>query len=140
MVITASDDQVMLARCLERGAAGVFDKAVSFETLLTYVLDAALGRTTLRPAARDELMAVLAGHRRDVSALHATFGRLTEPEAQVLTMLVRGSTPDEVSASALVAVATVRTHVRGVLDKLGVNSQLAAVALARQTGWPEAVT
>jgi DNA-binding CsgD family transcriptional regulator len=31
----------------------------------------------------------------------------------------------------------VRTHVKSLLRKLGVNSQLAAVALARGNGWDE---
>jgi DNA-binding CsgD family transcriptional regulator len=36
-----------------------------------------------------------------------------------------------------VSLATVRTQIRGILNKLGVTSQLAAVALARRAGWPE---
>jgi DNA-binding CsgD family transcriptional regulator len=34
-----------------------------------------------------------------------------------------------------VSEATVRSHVRGVLTKLDVTSQLAAVALALRSGW-----
>lgn len=42
----------------------------------------------------------------------------------------------EIARSQYVALSTVRSYVKSVLRKLGVNSQLAAVALARDAGWP----
>lgn len=41
----------------------------------------------------------------------------------------------EIASDAVVSVATVRSQVRGVLTKLGVSSQLQAVARARRAGW-----
>src|SRR5439155_8795165 len=96
LILTASQDHVVLARCLEAGASGVFDKAQAFDELLTWVVDAALGRTTMRPASRDELLADLADHRRDTGSLRATFDRLTEREAEVLAAIVVGSSADEI--------------------------------------------
>jgi DNA-binding NarL/FixJ family response regulator len=46
----------------------------------------------------------------------------------------------EVAQEAFVSEATVRTHVKSILAKLGVSSQLAAVALARDAGWGSRVT
>ena len=63
--------------------------------------------------------------------------RLTEREAQVLRCLAGGRSVATIAAASYVAEATVRTHVRGVLTKLGVGSQLAAVALAHHSGWLE---
>lgn len=137
LVLTASQDPVMLAQCLEAGAAGVFDKAQPFDDLLGYVTDAALGRTTMRPAAREVLLAHLADHRRDTDALRTSFGRLTDREAAVLAAIIEGFNADEIADRLTVAVSTVRSHIRSILDKLGVNSQLAAVALARRAGWPD---
>jgi DNA-binding NarL/FixJ family response regulator len=42
-----------------------------------------------------------------------------------------------IAARTHVAETTVRTQVRGVLTKLGVGSQLEAVALAHHSGWLE---
>ena len=64
------------------------------------------------------------------------FEELTKSEADVLVGLIDGETAAEVAASRFVAISTVRTHVRQILRKLGVNSQLAAVAMAREAGWP----
>ena len=67
--------------------------------------------------------------RRGVAAKAAS------PEMRSNSAIVDGSTADEIAAREFVAVSTVRTHIRSILDKLGVNSQLAAVALARRSGW-----
>jgi DNA-binding NarL/FixJ family response regulator len=137
LVLTASHDRVLLARCLEAGAHGVFDKAQPFDDLVTWLSDAMLGRVTMRPAARDALLAELDEHRRQSDEVGSLFDRLTERERAVLVAIVDGATADEIATREFIAVSTVRSHIRSILDKLGVNSQLAAVALARRSGWPD---
>lgn len=58
--------------------------------------------------------------------------RLTRREVEVLEALVGGSSVQEIAASTGLSVGTVRTHVKSVLRKLGVSSQLAAVAAYRR--------
>jgi two-component system nitrate/nitrite response regulator NarL len=53
---------------------------------------------------------------------------LTTRERDVLRMLHLGRTVQQIAESHGVAPSTVRSQVRSVLRKLGVNSQLAAVA------------
>jgi len=61
--------------------------------------------------------------------------RLTPKEEEVLTDLMAGRTAKAISRAHGVSEATVRTHIRSVLTKFGVSSQLAAVALARDLGF-----
>ena len=136
LMLTAEGDRILLARCLEAGADGIFEKSQPFTDLVCYVADAALGRTVLRPAAREALLAELREHRASATEQLSAFERLTDREASVLAAIVEGNSADEIAASQYVAVSTVRSHIRAVLDKLGVNSQLAAVALARRANWP----
>ncbi|PSO52451.1 MAG: DNA-binding response regulator, partial [Actinobacteria bacterium QS_5_72_10] len=35
----------------------------------------------------------------------------------------------------VVSITTVRSHIRSLLSKLGVHSQIAAIGLARNAGW-----
>jgi two-component system nitrate/nitrite response regulator NarL len=137
LVLTASADRVLLAKCLEAGALGVFGKGQAFDDLAAGLIDAMLGRSTMHPAARDELLAELHEHRRRVDHLDQLFARLTERERDVFAAVIDGLTADEIATQLFVSVATVRSHIRSILEKLGVNSQLAAVALARRTGWPD---
>ncbi|MDH5519774.1 MAG: response regulator transcription factor [Acidimicrobiia bacterium] len=62
-------------------------------------------------------------------------GRLTRREREVLAGLVAGQAPKEIAAALGVAVPTVRTQIRQLFAKLGVNSQRAAVAVALRSGF-----
>lgn len=63
------------------------------------------------------------------------FTVLTEREQVVLAELVEGHCAEEIANAAFVSISTIRSQIKSILQKLGVNSQLAAVALARRAGW-----
>jgi two-component system, NarL family, nitrate/nitrite response regulator NarL len=63
------------------------------------------------------------------------FDRLTRREEEVLSSLMRGAKAREICAQSFVSMPTVRSQIRSIFSKLGVTSQLAAVALAYQNGW-----
>jgi two-component system, NarL family, nitrate/nitrite response regulator NarL len=64
------------------------------------------------------------------------FDHLTPREEQVLSALMRGAKAREICVQSFVSMPTVRSQIRSILVKLGVTSQLAAVVLAYQSGWP----
>jgi DNA-binding NarL/FixJ family response regulator len=135
LLLGDNPDPALLASCLESGAAGVFDRSLAFEDLVVLVGDAATGRTELSGSARGELVSRLRGDGEPRGTAPAGFGHLTETEALTLRLLVAGRSAQEIATERGVAMPTVRSHIRGVLQKLGVNSQLAAVALARRAAW-----
>lgn len=65
----------------------------------------------------------------------ADLERLSRREQEVLAGLVAGLAPKEIAADLGVAVPTVRTQIRQLFAKLGVNSQRAAVAVALRAGF-----
>jgi DNA-binding NarL/FixJ family response regulator len=46
-----------------------------------------------------------------------------------------GLAATEIAEQSFVSLSTVRSQIRAVLAKLGVHSQLAAVAMAHQSAW-----
>ena len=56
----------------------------------------------------------------------------------MLAALVDGLSAEEIAETQYVALTTVRSQIRAVLQKLGVRSQLAAVAHANRVGWKPA--
>ena len=53
----------------------------------------------------------------------------------MLARLCDGHSAAQIADESYVAVSTVRSQIRAVLMKLGVGSQLEAVAAARRGGW-----
>lgn len=130
VILTAERRRAVLAECLEAGAAGWISKHAALgevDSTLGRLLDreTVIGRTD-RAALLGELRAVRDSERRT----RAIFDQLTQREALVLAALTDGLSADEIAQAHFVALATVRSQIRGVLQKLGVRSQLAAVALA----------
>ena len=135
VLVTGSTDPVRLATALEDGAVGVLAKTEPVEVLLAAARAAGRGERVL---GREEERALRDDARTRLAARTAAldpFTRLTEREAQVLRSLARGQSVATIASRCYVAEATVRTQVRGVLTKLGVGSQLEAVALAHHSGW-----
>jgi two-component system, NarL family, nitrate/nitrite response regulator NarL len=135
VMLTGITDRVRIAECIEAGAIGIISKSEPFERLVDAVTEAVELGTLLTPGQRDALMAELRQQRADERKRLEAFERLSQREAQVLGALMDGRSAEQIAADWVVSVATVRSQIRAVLMKLGVNSQLGAVALARKAGW-----
>ena len=135
VMLTAETRRTVLAECIEAGAAGWLSKGAVLDEVdwtLSHVL---AGGTILGRADRAALLEELRLERAGSHRAHAAFERLTQREALVLGALIDGLTADEIADAHFVALTTVRTQIRAVLQKLDVRSQLAAVALANRAGW-----
>ena len=135
VVLTGSTDKSRLGGCLEAGAVGLLEKTTELELLVDNVRLAVTGERMMPAQRRLDLLLESRRVRVQRRAALADFESLTEREAEVLAGLMHGVTVDEIADRLYVSTATVRTHVRAILRKLGVRSQLAAVARARIAGW-----
>ena len=59
---------------------------------------------------------------------------LTVREAQVLGLLTEMCSTEEIATELFLSVNTVKTYVRGILRKLGVNRRVDAVRRGRELG------
>jgi DNA-binding NarL/FixJ family response regulator len=135
VMLTGETDPVLLASCVEAGAIGIISKSEPFERLIEQVSDVVDGRRILSTSAREHLLADLRAHRAREGERLAPFERLTVRESEVLQDLIEGKNAETIATDSYVSVATVRSHIKALLSKLGVNSQLAAVAMAQRAGW-----
>jgi DNA-binding NarL/FixJ family response regulator len=138
LVVTGVTDLTRVAAAVEAGAVGYVAKSAPFDHLLEVVRESLAGRPVLAEAERFELLALLRRRRAGEETLLAPFRRLTPREKQVLRALAEGHSVEAIAQRWVVSSATVRTQVRGILTKLDVGTQLAAVARARQSGWLDA--
>jgi DNA-binding NarL/FixJ family response regulator len=135
VILTGETDRLLLAGCLEAGADGWICKRAFVDEVIAGVEDALAGRPLIGCAQREEMLDELRAHRARLEQSRSPFDRLTPREQRVLGALVEGLSGEEIAEAQFVAVSTVRSQVRGILRKLGVNSQLAAVATAVRAGW-----
>ncbi len=109
---------------------------MSFDDLVAAVQRLAHGGSILSDNQRQELLADLRAKRTADRRRLAPFQTLTAWEKAVLAGLVAGESAEAIAARSYVSLSTVRTQIRSILLKLRVKSQLNAVALAREAGWP----
>lgn len=64
----------------------------------------------------------------------ADFIKLSEREQEVLRLLAEGWRNREIAAKLHLSPHTVKTHVRGIMNKLGVNHRIQAVVFALRNG------
>ena len=135
VMLTGVTDRTELAQCFEAGAAGVASKAESFDEVMGKITRALDGLPVNIRAERDEMLAELRRTRQARTERLAVFERLSPREREVFVMIMAGKSAEAISEESFVSLTTVRSQIRAILQKLGVNSQLAAVALARNAGW-----
>jgi DNA-binding NarL/FixJ family response regulator len=130
VMLTAERRRAVLAECLEAGAAGWIGIGADLDEVDETLEQVVSGRPIIGRTARAELLDRLRVERAEALRAQATFAQLTQREALVLAAMMEGLNAEEIAQAHFVAVTTVRSQIRSVLQKLGVRSQLAAVALA----------
>lgn len=135
LVVTGTTDRLRIAEAFDEGAFGVCTKSDGLGGLISAAVRA---RDAAHPAdleTRYELIAELRRARAERIRELAPFDRLTIREQEALRAMGSGDSVTDMAHRWVVSETTVRSHVRGVLSKLSVRSQLGAVALALRTGW-----
>jgi two-component system nitrate/nitrite response regulator NarL len=131
-VMGANSHRELLLRCADAGAAAVVESSRPLEELVR-LLETLV--TTTDPRETEWRPPPVAVASVPLPSRLVPFAILTPREQSVLAELMEGRTADAIAKSGWVAVSTVRSQIKSILQKLGVNSQLAAVAFARQAGW-----
>jgi DNA-binding NarL/FixJ family response regulator len=62
------------------------------------------------------------------------FGELSERELDVLKLMVDGKSNPEIAAELFLSTNTIKTHVRGIMNKLSVDDRVQAAVVALRSG------
>jgi DNA-binding NarL/FixJ family response regulator len=131
-VVSAFDDAPTITRVLNLGASGFIPKAFSGEALLSAIREVLAGnifRPTGQQGARLDDATPVPPSR--ISVRPDEVG-LTERQAQVLALMVRGLSNRDIADQLELSEGTVKIHATAVFKALGVSSRTQAlVAVAR---------
>jgi DNA-binding NarL/FixJ family response regulator len=119
---------------LRAGAAGFLLKSTPPDRLVDGVHTVAAGEALLAPSLTRRLIEEHVCRPPPSNGVPAALHVLTARELEVLELMARGMTNDEIAERLVVGGATVKTHVNRILSKLGLASRVHAVVLAYETG------
>jgi len=126
----ASEEDVFPA--LKAGAFGYLLKHSAPEDVLQAICQAYRGETVLHPAIARMVLQEL--HRPPQPRHAATTDPLSERELEVLRLIARGMSNQEIANALVVGEATVRSHVSAILRKLQLASRTQAALYALREG------
>lgn len=130
LMLTSSVDPRLGFLGLRAGAAGFLTKDVGVEALGRAVRGVAQGEAAL---SREFTLGLVERLRRlpDYSdGLRPVRSQLTTREWQVLDLMCAESSTDDMARELVLSIATVRSHVKHILHKLGAHSREEAVQVA----------
>jgi DNA-binding NarL/FixJ family response regulator len=139
LVVTMFVDDRHVLRSIEAGASGYLLKDSSDQRLLDGIREVRAGGAPISPSiarkvlqqlsmAQAELRVVKPGDEPEPSPL-------TVREHDILSLIAKGLSFNEVAERLDISVFTVVTHVKKIYRKLQVHSRGEAVFEARQSGW-----
>ncbi len=137
LMLTVAEDPDTLFRAMVAGARGYVLKTASPQEILDALRQVAQGWVVISPT----MAPLLLGHLRQGEGRALSPRILPQPETpltpreeEVLRLIARGLTNQEIAQELVVSVDTVKSHVRAVLGKLQASSKREAAAWAREQG------
>jgi DNA-binding NarL/FixJ family response regulator len=129
-----ADEHVLAA--LRAGASGFLGKGVEPSELLDAVRVVAQGDALLSPRATKSLIDRYLQQPTDgvPDTFDSTLDVLTEREREVVALVARGLSNDDIAAQLFVSPLTAKTHVNRSMTKLGARDRAQLVVIAYQTG------
>jgi NarL family two-component system response regulator LiaR len=132
VMLSANDDPELGVLCLRSGADGFLPKTIPLETLPRAIRAAAEGQPVVTRRLTAELIANLRRSSPDGQGLRPVSSELTSREWEVLDLLCRRLSTEEIADTLVLSSETVRSHVKNILRKLGVRSRQQAVEMAKE--------
>lgn len=129
VMLTSHTDRTEVLAALSSGADAYCVKGASIDQMLAAITAAEAGAAYLDPQVAHSVLENL-----KPPAPNLTIGHLTEREMDVLKLLVEGKNNTEIGESLYLSPNTVKTHVRGIMNKLAVDDRVQAAVVALRAG------
>jgi DNA-binding NarL/FixJ family response regulator len=133
LILTTFDLDAYVFQALRAGASGFLLKDAPLDDLVSAVRLVARGDALLSPAVTRRVIEEFA--RRPFAGTGDPLPDLTARERDVLKCLVRGLSNAAIGGELYLSEATVKTHVRSMLVKLGLHDRTQLVIAAYESGF-----
>ncbi len=131
IVFTIHEESEKVFEALISGASGYLVKTTPHKEILSSIKDAYDGGSPMNSHIAKKMVELLRAFDEQKKVDNDL---LSERENQVLTALAEGQAYKQIAEKLFISSHTVRYHIRNIYEKLNVNSQTAAIALAMKKG------
>src|ERR1700730_7875606 len=133
LILTTFDDDARLSAALRAGPAGFLVKDAPADEIIRAVRAVASGGAYLDAATTSR---VLSAYRSSGVAASTAMqiSDLTARELDVLRLIGRGASNEEIADELVITEATVKTHITRIFSKLGLRDRAAAIVFAFDQG------
>lgn len=132
VMLTSHTTENEVIAALSAGADAYCVKGTTVERLLAAIEAAREGASYLDPLVARLVMDHLKSPTSAADAI--AVGQLSQRELEVLKLMVEGRSNPEIATALYLSPNTVKTHVRGIMNKLAVDDRVQAAVVALRAG------
>lgn len=137
LILTTFDQDEYVYDALAAGASGFLLKDADPDEIVAAVHVVAKGEALIEPSITRRLIETFVANRP-----HSSYGvhsgtilrSLTDREREILALVARGLTNDEIGAELVISPATVKTHIARIMSKLNAHDRAQLVVMAYESG------
>lgn len=134
LVLTTFDLDQYVYDALQAGASGFLLKDIGRERLVEAVRTAAAGDALFAPAVLRRLVTHYLERPPIALRPPPDIGELSARELEILRLVGSGLSNGEIAEELVITLATVKSHVRHILQKLDLRDRVQAVVVAYESG------
>lgn len=131
VILTMHENSDYLFEAVKAGAAGYVLKDATRRELVTTLRQVLHGEAVLQPQLAIQLLRRLASESSREGLVEEP---LTPREREVLQLIARGQTNQQIARELTLSISTVKTHVEHIIGKLGVSDRTQAAVYAAEVG------
>lgn len=134
LILSSFDEDALVFDAIRAGAAAYLLKDADPADLIRGIKAVAAGDSLLAPQAARRLIAAFANTPASTAPSPASLTVLTGREREIVALVGRGLSNDEIAAWLTISPATARTHVSRAMTKLAARDRAQLVIFAYETG------
>lgn len=135
LILTTFEEDEYLVAALRAGASGFIGKGAEPEEIIRAIRAIHAGDALLSPnATRALITRYVSAPAHPVLDSIPTLAELTDREREVLLLVARGSSNQEIAETLFISPHTAKTHVNRVMTKVHAHDRAQLVIIAYETG------